>query len=70
MAAEAHAAIRALLSARWGAVAAQGLQILYGGSVTAANAGSLFAEKELDGGLVGGASLDAAGFAAIVRAAA
>ncbi len=70
MAAEAHAAIRALLAARWGAAAAQGLQILYGGSVTAANAASLFAETELDGGLVGGASLDPAGFAAIARAAA
>ena len=69
MAAEAHAAIRALLSVRWGASAAQALQILYGGSVTAANAASLFAEEELDGGLVGGASLEAAGFAAIVRAA-
>ena len=69
MAAEAHAAIRALLSTRWGAAAAQGLQILYGGSVTAANAASLFAKEELDGGLVGGASLDPAGFAAIARAA-
>jgi len=70
MAAEAHAAIRALLSARWGTAAARDLQILYGGSVTAANAASLFAEPELDGGLVGGASLDPAGFAAIARAAA
>ena len=70
MAAEAHAAIRSLLSARWGTAAARGLQILYGGSVTAANAASLFAEEELDGGLVGGASLDPAGFAAIARAAA
>jgi len=70
MAAAAHAAIRTLLSGRWGAAAAQGLQILYGGSVTAGNAASLFAETELDGGLVGGASLDAGGFAAIVRAAA
>jgi triosephosphate isomerase len=70
MAAAAHAAIRALLSARWGAAPAQELQILYGGSVTAANAASLFAERELDGGLVGGASLDPTGFAAIARAAA
>jgi triosephosphate isomerase len=70
MAAEAHSAIRALLAARWGEAAARALQILYGGSVTAANAANLFAQQELDGGLVGGASLDAAGFAAIVRAAA
>ena len=69
MAAEAHAAIRASLSARWGAAVAQALQILYGGSVTAANAASLFAKEELDGGLVGGASLDPVGFAAIARAA-
>ena len=70
MAAEAHTAIRSLLSARWGAPVAEGLRILYGGSVTAANAASLFAERELDGGLVGGAALDPAGFAAIARAAA
>jgi triosephosphate isomerase len=70
MAAEAHSAIRALLAARWGEAPARALQILYGGSVTAANAASLFAQGELDGGLVGGASLDAGGFAAIVRAAA
>jgi triosephosphate isomerase len=70
IAAEAHAALRALLASRWGRAASRTLRILYGGSVTAANAGALFAEEELDGGLVGGASLDPAGFAAIVRAAA
>ncbi len=69
MAAEVHAALRADLGRRWGAEAARSLRILYGGSVTAANAEALFAEEEIDGGLVGGASLDPKGFAAIVRAA-
>ena len=46
------------------------LRVLYGGSVTARNAAELMAEPDIDGALVGGASLDPAGFAAIVRAAA
>ena len=45
------------------------MAILYGGSVNAENAASLFAESEIDGALVGGASLEAAGFARIVMAA-
>ena len=48
---------------------AQGLRILYGGSVKAANAGELFAQPDIDGGLVGGASLVADEFLAIVGAA-
>jgi triosephosphate isomerase len=51
-----------------GAGAAAALRILYGGSVTAENAASLFAEPDIDGGLVGGASLRADDFAAIVAA--
>ena len=43
--------------------------MLYGGSVTAANAAELMAQPDIDGALVGGASLDPEGFAAIVRAA-
>jgi len=70
MAADAHHALRTGLAARWGDGLAGGLRILYGGSVTASNAASLFAEEEIDGGLVGGGSLDPRGFAAIVRAAA
>ena len=69
MAADAHRTLRSGLAARWGDGAARGLRILYGGSVTAGNASSLFAEEEIDGGLVGGASLDPKGIAAIVRAA-
>jgi len=48
---------------------ADGMQILYGGSVKADNAAALFAQPDIDGGLIGGASLKAAEFAAICRAA-
>jgi triosephosphate isomerase (TIM) len=63
-----HAFIRRRVAARDEAAAA-GVQILYGGSVKGANAGQLFAERDIDGGLIGGASLDAAEFATICRAA-
>lgn len=69
MAAEAHAVLREALGARWGAAAAASIRILYGGSVTPANAPELFGQTGVDGGLVGGASLDAAAFGAILRAA-
>ena len=65
---EAHAFIRARIAAQDGAVA-QRLPILYGGSVKAANAAELFAMPNVDGGLVGGASLVAEEFIAIWRAA-
>jgi triosephosphate isomerase (TIM) len=68
-AAEVHAFIRARVASRDAAIAA-GLQILYGGSVKADNAAGLFALPDIDGGLIGGASLDAAGFVAICQAAA
>jgi triosephosphate isomerase len=63
-----HAQIRALV-ARHDATIASALRILYGGSVKASNARDLFAMPDIDGGLIGGASLDAADFAAICRAA-
>jgi triosephosphate isomerase len=63
-----HAFVRARLAAQ-GAAAAQSLRILYGGSVKAANAAALFAMPDVDGGLIGGASLVAEEFLAIVRAA-
>ncbi len=69
MAADAHRILRAGLAARWGEAAACALRILYGGSMTAANSPGLFAENEIDGGLVGGASLEPKALAAIVRAA-
>jgi triosephosphate isomerase len=69
MAAEAHAVLRGALGARWGPSVAATIRILYGGSVTSANAAELFLQPGVDGGLVGGASLDAAAFGAILRAA-
>jgi triosephosphate isomerase len=65
---EVHAAIRAQI-ARADAKVADGLQILYGGSVKPANAVELFGMPDIDGGLIGGASLVAADFLAICKAA-
>lgn len=64
-----HAHIRSRLTASFGEPLAQSLRLLYGGSVKADNAASLFAGADIDGGLVGGASLDAATFLAICQAA-
>jgi len=66
---EMHAAIRGRLHERYGA-AGSGVRILYGGSVKASNAGEIFAIADVDGALVGGASLKAADFIPIVAAAA
>lgn len=63
------AMIRAIVGARAGSRAAASVRILYGGSVTPENAGEFLRHPEIDGALVGGASLDAEAFAAIVRAA-
>jgi triosephosphate isomerase len=68
-AAEVHARLRARAHARFG-TPAEALRILYGGSVKPENAPALFAEPELDGALVGGASLSPETFLPIVRAAA
>lgn len=65
---EVHAHIRRIMAAADGKIAAE-LQILYGGSVKGANAAELFAMEDIDGGLIGGASLDAADFLAICTAA-
>ncbi len=64
---EVHALLRALLQAATGR--GDAMRILYGGSVKADNAAELFAQPDIDGGLIGGASLKAADFIAIVRAA-
>jgi len=64
-----HAEIRKLVQTRYGAALAGGMRILYGGSVKPDNAGALLAEPDVDGALVGGASLDAESFAAIAAAA-
>jgi len=64
----AHAYLRDRLRDRLGD-GAEGVRILYGGSVKADNAAGLLAQPDIDGVLVGGASLDAAGFARIIQAA-
>ena len=69
MAAEAHARLRDELAARFGGEAARSTRILYGGSVTPASAPSIFARPEVDGGLVGGASLAAGDFGALLASA-
>jgi len=61
--------IRPLLAELFGKATAEQIRILYGGSVTSANAAELFAQSDIDGGLVGGASLKAAEFVKIVKAA-
>jgi triosephosphate isomerase len=67
---EVHGYLRGIVSELSSKETAQAVSILYGGSVKADNAGSLLAEAEIDGALVGGASLKAADFVAIVRKAA
>lgn len=65
---EMHAYIRGLLEKQYGQEAAQGTTILYGGSCKPGNAAEIFAKTDVDGGLIGGASLKAEDFAAIVKA--
>jgi triosephosphate isomerase (TIM) len=64
---EAHAFIRQVAAQASSAAAAQAVRILYGGSVKPDNVAQLMAQPDVDGGLVGGASLDAVSFAKIVR---
>lgn len=64
---EMHAFIRDLIEKKFGKVLAKNLTILYGGSVNEKNAKELFNQKDVDGGLVGGASLKAASFIAIAN---
>lgn len=66
---EAHAFLRRRLASLLGDEAAGGLRILYGGSVKADNAAVLLAQADVDGALVGGASLDVEAFSAIILAA-
>jgi triosephosphate isomerase len=65
---EMHAHLRSILAGQYGQEIADGISILYGGSVKASNAGEIFACPDVDGGLVGGASLVAADFVEIIRA--
>ena len=66
---EVHALIRSYLAERLGAETAAALRIQYGGSVKTENAAELFAQDNIDGGLIGGAALAPESFAAIVKAA-
>jgi triosephosphate isomerase (TIM) len=66
---EMHAFIRQSLANHFGAAAADSISILYGGSVNALNSAELFAQPDVDGGLVGGASLKAKDFATIIQSA-
>jgi triosephosphate isomerase len=61
--------IRPVLRELFGEEKGDAMRILYGGSVTPANAAELFAQSDIDGGLIGGASLKADSFSAIVKAA-
>lgn len=65
---EMHAAIRSLLADKYSKAAADDTTILYGGSCNAQNAAELFSQPDVDGGLIGGASLKAPDFVAIVNA--
>ncbi len=67
MAVDAHRIVRAEVAAILGSEIAQGMRILYGGSVKPDNASSLLGQEEIDGALVGGASLVPASFSAIVH---
>jgi triosephosphate isomerase len=63
-----HAFIRKTLADKYGAEVADSVSILYGGSVKPANAEEIFSKPDVDGGLIGGASLKAEDFFAIVNA--
>lgn len=64
---EIHAFVRELLSEKYGKEIAESISILYGGSVKPNNAKEIFSKKDVDGGLIGGASLKAEDFVEIVR---
>lgn len=66
--AEVHDFLRAELTARFGADTADSIRLLYGGSVKPSNAAEIFAVSNVDGALVGGASLKAADFSPIISA--
>ncbi len=66
---EVHAFIRALIGSIYDEKTAQAVRIQYGGSVKPANAKAIFSQPDVDGGLIGGASLEADSFIAIISAA-
>jgi triosephosphate isomerase len=64
---EVHAAIRSKIASKYGEEIAQQISILYGGSVKPSNAKELFSQQDIDGGLIGGASLNARDFIEIAK---
>jgi triosephosphate isomerase len=66
---EVHAFIRGVIANMQSSSVADATRLQYGGSVKAANARELFSQQDIDGGLIGGAALDPAGFAEIIKAA-
>jgi triosephosphate isomerase len=64
---EVCGALRARLAEKYGAATADAVRVQYGGSVKAANIAAIMAQPDVDGALIGGASLDAEEFASIVR---
>jgi triosephosphate isomerase (TIM) len=64
---EMHAHLRSVIASKYGESVAASISILYGGSVKAANAKEIFGQPDVDGGLVGGASLNAAEFTTIAN---
>lgn len=66
---EVHAFIRAEIEKKYGSSVSDAVRILYGGSVKPGNAGELFSQSDIDGGLIGGASLKARDFFEIIQAA-
>ena len=65
---EMHAFVRNVIEKRYGKKVAEEISILYGGSVKPNNAKEIFSKEDVDGGLIGGASLNAADFSAIIKA--
>ncbi len=65
---EMHLYIRNLISKKYNTILADSVSILYGGSVKPSNANDIFSQPDVDGGLIGGASLNSKDFAAIVNA--
>ena len=62
-----HAFIRGLIASKYDEDLAQDVSILYGGSIKPANASAIFSQTDVDGGLIGGASLNAEDFIAIIQ---
>jgi triosephosphate isomerase len=65
---EMHAHIRNVLTEKYGDAIAQNTSVLYGGSCKPTNAEELFSQNDVDGGLIGGASLKATDFVSIIKA--